>query len=83
MNIYTEFKRNALIVYRTAIKTKGESLESAFRSRTYIFYTLHGMLHGVMMASVLTTAELKACQKYIDIVEKAFDKNHIKPQFGK
>lgn len=83
MENYNNFKKEAQIIYKVAVKTKGDNLECAFRSRTYLFYTLHGMLHGVLMTTILTTAELKACQRYIDIVEKAFDRNHIKSRFGK
>lgn len=83
MDIYAIFKQHALITYRVAVKTKGDDFESIARSGTYIDYTLHGMLSGLIMTGAVTHEDVKACSKYIKIVEKAYHKNHIKAYFSK
>jgi hypothetical protein len=79
MKHYNQFRKQAQITYSVAICTYGHSarFEDVLSGRSYINAYLRGIINGLIMAEITTVEEVRACQRYIEIVEKAYHRNYI------
>lgn len=80
MKFYNYFRRQAQITYSVAIRVYGYStrFDDVLSGSAYINAYLQGIINGLIMAEVIASVEeVRACQQYAKIVEKAYKRNYI------
>lgn len=79
MKYYNHFRKQAQITYRVAVRVYGYStrFDDVLSGSKYINAYLQGTINGLIVAEVTSVEEVRACQRYAKIVEKAYDRNYI------
>ena len=85
MLMYSNFKRCALTAYKVAVGVYGYSddFSVVLDGRSYIDAHLRGVVEGLILAQVATSAEVRACYDYVRIVSKAYTRHYIDPKLGR
>lgn len=79
MKHYNYFRKQAQTTYGVAVCTYGHCarFEDVLSGWSYIDAYLRGTINGLIIAGVISVEEMRACQRYLEIVKKAYHRNYV------